>query len=455
MIAHMRAILVALILAAGCTQAPAPTGRTAEPIVNGDLDTGDDAVVAVVAFGHAFCSGTLVSQRLVVTAAHCIDPAMTGGLKFSDMSIFFGSDLASGGTTVQVQTGLMHPMWNPSTFANDIALLLLTSPAPFDPVAMNTTHFDDTFINRRVRIAGFGVTAATSMSTGTKRQAMTTLTEYTPLDFKYSTDPGQTCFGDSGGPGFLTIGGKEVLAGVTSNGDPSCTVYGNDTRVDQYLSFIGDYLAANVGCGADGQCTFGCLPADPDCGAIGCMNCGTTATGDFCQTNADCLSGLCIDAPDDPTIKYCSQPCTAASFCPAPLYGTKPLQCEPTNQGDLKVCTYQVPTPTGVGWECKTADDCHSKLCIAPPGVIGTKVCTRTCLADGDSDCPLSYTCEAPPGGPDAGIDAKWVCVPELRDTSTGVLGCAIRVGPGAVAAPSGVLLGLALLIARRRKRSR
>ena len=52
----------------------------------------------------------------------------------------------------------------------------------------------------------------------------------------------QTCHGDSGGPAFQTINGREVIVGITSFGTDTraevCINGGFDTRVDSVLSFI-------------------------------------------------------------------------------------------------------------------------------------------------------------------------------------------------------------------------
>jgi uncharacterized protein (TIGR03382 family) len=56
------------------------------------------------------------------------------------------------------------------------------------------------------------------------------------------TDPNHgTCNGDSGGPAFMTLGGVEVIVGITSFGDSNCT-QGSDTRVDVFGTFVDTYV---------------------------------------------------------------------------------------------------------------------------------------------------------------------------------------------------------------------
>jgi hypothetical protein len=71
-----------VLLALGCVvEQPAPqegpSGKTGQPIINGDPDTTHDAVVAVLSNGGA-CSGTVIAKDVVnkrgyvLTAAHCV-----------------------------------------------------------------------------------------------------------------------------------------------------------------------------------------------------------------------------------------------------------------------------------------------------------------------------------------------------------------------------------------------
>src|SRR5688572_13370924 len=86
-------------LLAACA-ADAPRASVARPIVAGELDPGDPAVVALL--GDDLCTGTLVAPRVVVTSAHCL-----GG--DSPDSVFLGTDVREEGERLDVVERLAHP----------------------------------------------------------------------------------------------------------------------------------------------------------------------------------------------------------------------------------------------------------------------------------------------------------------------------------------------------------
>ena len=100
-------MLVVLAAVASCTpapgRAPAPTGVAARAIVNGQDETGWPAVGALAAdvdgYGYmgAYCTGTLIAPKWVLTAGHCVTsqpnmPIMAGFVKF-----FIGNDARTPG----------------------------------------------------------------------------------------------------------------------------------------------------------------------------------------------------------------------------------------------------------------------------------------------------------------------------------------------------------------------
>ncbi|XP_070504605.1 serine protease gd-like [Chironomus tepperi] len=94
---------------------------------------------ALITNDKYFCGGTLISNKEVVTAAHCIRPKTSfGQLLPKNITVILGHyDLTklngSGITTVPVKTIRLHPHWNPMTqsFDADIAILELDQEVQF------------------------------------------------------------------------------------------------------------------------------------------------------------------------------------------------------------------------------------------------------------------------------------------------------------------------------------
>ncbi|MEP6913071.1 MAG: hypothetical protein ABI923_09965, partial [bacterium] len=55
---------------------------------------------------------------------------------------------------------------------------------------------------------------------------------YIRLSQNPATGNGGTCFGDSGGPNFLTVNGQQILAAITITGDSVCRSTNVDYRLD-------------------------------------------------------------------------------------------------------------------------------------------------------------------------------------------------------------------------------
>src|SRR6267142_4741929 len=78
----MRRMAVFLLASsAGCLQSAPPASEPAQPIIGGTNDTGDPSIVLLIAQpkgsqGAGLCTASLISPHVLLTAAHCVDPAV-------------------------------------------------------------------------------------------------------------------------------------------------------------------------------------------------------------------------------------------------------------------------------------------------------------------------------------------------------------------------------------------
>ncbi len=234
------------------------SGSRDNPIVNGQETADYPATGMLLQQGQPFCTGTVVGPRTVVTAAHCVenqDP--------SQISFGFGPSAGQIEAELKVALAVTHPEWDSQQLANDIAVITLGEDAPVEPIPLNKS-MDDSWIGRKVTLVGYGVSDGPSQTgAGIKREVTVTIDQLEPTTLHYTTTNGQTaCNGDSGGPAYADEGGELVIAGITSYGDQNCKEYGVYTRVDAFLGFVEEQIAA-AGSGPSDPSDPGVDPNDP------------------------------------------------------------------------------------------------------------------------------------------------------------------------------------------------
>jgi trypsin len=272
-----------IVLAAGTASASAAPGDTAEPrIVGGQTTTIEEYPwqaglligTSGSAFSRQFCGGSLLTTRIVITAAHCLDedpdcdnlpmdmtlpdcgPATDPGgdgtaeIDPNDLEILLGTTRLSSATPAD-DYGVypdhdaisIHPSFNPSNFRNDVGYVVLTggvvesSKIQTIMIAGDLEERDLWLPGVFTEISGWGRTTQGGAKSDTLRAASVPIVSdsacgssamYGPsfhaptmVCAGFSQGGVDTCQGDSGGPlqaPLQTPDGEYRLVGITSWG---------------------------------------------------------------------------------------------------------------------------------------------------------------------------------------------------------------------------------------------
>ena len=233
-------------------------GTSRLPITGGAEESGYPAVFALAYDGIGGCTATCIAPRFALTAAHCVE-----GESPKHLTALFGERELEPQIVIEVSALAMEPD------GGDIAMLKLADPCP--AVIPANRELLEGHVDEPVVMVGYGVTTEEGEDYGIKRSGIATLFSVDPQEVNglyagelaTSNDPAGTCYGDSGGPTFMTLGGVEVNVGVTSRGslddtgrdEPCGSGLSIAVRADSYTTFIDEFIAAH---------DVGPDPVDPD-----------------------------------------------------------------------------------------------------------------------------------------------------------------------------------------------
>ncbi len=195
-------------------------------IINGSVcSVGNSPVVELQLLNQAGseiggCTGTAVTQRTVITAAHCLVDGI------------YGVRVVTGSKNIKATAFYASPYFeapgNASLEVGDLGVVIVGQDLGTRTVSMlgsNTLQAGMSGI-----IGGYGLDD--NGNYGTLRAGYMTIAQVTSNSIVsyYNGSGSNTCSGDSGGPFFVQVGSEWVLAGVTSNGTLENCGAGDESR---------------------------------------------------------------------------------------------------------------------------------------------------------------------------------------------------------------------------------
>lgn len=220
-------------------------------IIGGTPTTGDPAIVALFAAkpgatSGALCTAAVITPTRLLTAAHCVDPALVGA--DAVYQVFMGPDINDPNKRcpcVAVTATHKHPSFSANNPAagNDVGIVDLAQAVTVTPLPWNRNAITNSMVNQPVRLVGYGLNNAFKQAgAGVKRTVTVSLASFTSKLIRTGLQGKGMCSGDSGGPDLMTINGRETIVGINSFGYAYCLGKSSSTRVDAFQTFINQYI---------------------------------------------------------------------------------------------------------------------------------------------------------------------------------------------------------------------
>ncbi|XP_068245868.1 proclotting enzyme-like isoform X3 [Palaemon carinicauda] len=204
-----------------------------------------------------YCGGTLITDRHVLTAAHCVDGFAQNSIRIRLGEYTFGQTGDSNHVDFNAAAIRMHEAYDRNTYINDIAIIALDRTTNFNadiwPVCL--PDGDESYVGETATVTGWGTIYYGGPVATTLQEVTVPIWTNSDCDAAYDQDiidnqlcagvregGKDSCQGDSGGPLLLRQGTENrwAVIGVVSWGI-RCAEAENPgvyTRVSKYKTWI-------------------------------------------------------------------------------------------------------------------------------------------------------------------------------------------------------------------------